>query len=518
MSAPASTNLYELLGVRKDATSQEVRQAYRRRALQTHPDRLPQDVSAADKKAAEEQFRLVNNAYEVLNNEENRKLYDKHGVWPPPAERPDYPRRPSRDQFSQNPFFNDPFFQTPFGSGARAERGFAFTDPFELFNSLFGDLHNAFDNDPFFSGTPFVHAPFNDPFFRSPFDNDPVFRSAFGGSPFGNSMFGGSPFGALMGDAMFPQIEGGSSSRVYSSRTEAVGQNGQWVSRSQMTRTVNGRTETITKRVDASGNEHITYASPEGERYTINGVEQPTHSNRPVEGPRPSETAPPRQPPRAIADTPAQRAEDYVLRQQPQPCNIPVSGPTQTPAPAASANAYPVRARSHRSHHSGHSDHRDRLSAEDGPRRSYTTPAPPRGSFPPPYPPTDPRMTGHNRVDVDAAPVAPVIPGQHIRGGRDRTESARHASLDNGQALMRDPRRDSAQSARSYRSHHDLHTGDSVRDRTSHRSSRHESRDYARSYPRERDFGSGAEARDTGAGPVLPEQPRGHSQRGWRGW
>ena len=51
-----------------------MRKAYRRLALQTHPDRLPQNVSTADKKAAEEQFRLVNNAYEVLNNEENRKV------------------------------------------------------------------------------------------------------------------------------------------------------------------------------------------------------------------------------------------------------------------------------------------------------------------------------------------------------------------------------------------------------------------------------------------------------------
>ncbi|KAJ2974510.1 hypothetical protein NUW54_g11883 [Trametes sanguinea] len=70
----STTNFYEVLGVKQDATQEEVRKAYRRRALQTHPDRLPQDVSQADKKKAEEQFRLVNNAYEVLNNEESRKV------------------------------------------------------------------------------------------------------------------------------------------------------------------------------------------------------------------------------------------------------------------------------------------------------------------------------------------------------------------------------------------------------------------------------------------------------------
>lgn len=69
------------------------------------------------------------------------------------------------------------------------------------------------------------------------------------GDPFG-SMFGRSPFGGLLGGAMFPALEDMAGARVYSSSTQAVGTNGQWVSRSQMTRTVNGRTEVITKRID----------------------------------------------------------------------------------------------------------------------------------------------------------------------------------------------------------------------------------------------------------------------------
>ena len=42
-------------------------------ALQTHPDRLPPNVSTAEKRAAEEQFTKVNNAYEVLSDMEKRQ-------------------------------------------------------------------------------------------------------------------------------------------------------------------------------------------------------------------------------------------------------------------------------------------------------------------------------------------------------------------------------------------------------------------------------------------------------------
>ena len=170
-------------------------------------------------------------------------MYDKHGVWPPPTEQPDFGRR---DAFGSmhDPFMDHPLFNRPFGPSR--SRPFTFTDPFELFNSLFGDLHSAFDNDPFFSNTPF-RSHFDDPFFRSPFGASP-----FGGrtgDPFG-SMFGRSPFGGFLGGPMFPAIEDMPGGRFYSSSTEAIGTNGQWVSRSQMTRTINGRTEVITKRID----------------------------------------------------------------------------------------------------------------------------------------------------------------------------------------------------------------------------------------------------------------------------
>ena len=65
---------YAALGVPKTATSKEIKQAFRRLARQYHPDVNP------DKKEAEEKFKEINEAYEVLSDEEKRKEYDELGA------------------------------------------------------------------------------------------------------------------------------------------------------------------------------------------------------------------------------------------------------------------------------------------------------------------------------------------------------------------------------------------------------------------------------------------------------
>jgi molecular chaperone DnaJ len=66
---------YELLGVSKNATHQEIEQAYRKLAVQYHPDRVPQDK----KNEAREKFKEISEAYAVLSDSNKKSQYDQFG-------------------------------------------------------------------------------------------------------------------------------------------------------------------------------------------------------------------------------------------------------------------------------------------------------------------------------------------------------------------------------------------------------------------------------------------------------
>ncbi|RDX54282.1 DnaJ-domain-containing protein [Lentinus brumalis] len=72
----ATRNLYDILGVPQNATPEAVRKAYKFRALETHPDKLPPGADEEIIEAAQARFRDVRTAFDVLSDPAKRKAYD----------------------------------------------------------------------------------------------------------------------------------------------------------------------------------------------------------------------------------------------------------------------------------------------------------------------------------------------------------------------------------------------------------------------------------------------------------
>ncbi len=110
---------YEILGVNRNAEADEIKKAYRKLAVKYHPDKNPGD------KTAEEQFKELGEAYEVLDDPQKRAAYDQFG-------------------------------HAAFDPRARASRagnfGGGFHDPFEIFREVFGGSGSIFES--VFGGSP----------------------------------------------------------------------------------------------------------------------------------------------------------------------------------------------------------------------------------------------------------------------------------------------------------------------------------------------------------------------------
>ncbi|KAF8074828.1 hypothetical protein FPV67DRAFT_600364 [Lyophyllum atratum] len=141
------TEYYEILAVKRDCEDVDIKKAYRKLALSLHPDK-----NGAP--GADEAFKLVSKAFQVLSDPQKRAVYDRSGSDP-------------EDRFGGMPSRTSGFSSSPFGGGASFEGELS---PEDLFNMFFGG-----------GGTGF----------SSGFGGGPVFTTTFGSGGFRTTRMGG---------------------------------------------------------------------------------------------------------------------------------------------------------------------------------------------------------------------------------------------------------------------------------------------------------------------------------------
>jgi len=139
MSKPAH---YQTLGVAKDATPEQIKKAYRKLALKWHPDRNPDNKSAAEHK-----FKEIGEAYSVLSDADKRRNYDQLGTEKAQNRKfsgsNPFQRQQRQQRQQQNPFSHrnaENIFQQFFSNGSANSGGFA---DFGGFGGAFGEEQRA---------------------------------------------------------------------------------------------------------------------------------------------------------------------------------------------------------------------------------------------------------------------------------------------------------------------------------------------------------------------------------------
>lgn len=264
---------YATLGVPKDASTAQIKSAYRKLALKHHPDK--QRGSEEDKARASSVFTKIGNAYEILSDEDARKQYDASVA-------PGYRRSSSqgvRDHYEhdlfQDHFAHDSFPRHPSRGQhqyqQQQQHTHEFTDPFELFERVFAEEFGmgGFGRPSQSQSRGQMRSPFDDPFFSQSMGSMGGFGGG-GGSPFGmmDQMMNMHRSFGMMDDMMGqmqqqqtrPSNQRGGSSSSFSSFSSSSGY-GARESVSTSTQIINGRRQTVTERTvvrpDGSVEKHI---------------------------------------------------------------------------------------------------------------------------------------------------------------------------------------------------------------------------------------------------------------------
>ncbi|XP_041658453.1 dnaJ homolog subfamily B member 6a [Cheilinus undulatus] len=255
---------YQVLGVRRDVSADEIKKAYRKLALRWHPDKNPENKEEAEKK-----FKELSEAYEVLSDADKRSIYDRYGK----------EGLTGSSGRGGGHFHNGDHFHEPF----------TFRNPEDVFREFFGgrdpfaDLFGAdpFGDDPFFSGGRRHQSRSSrnrtGGSFYGGFVGFPPFGAGF--SPFdpGFGSFGSMSAMGHMGHMSTMGSLGGGGFTSFSSTSfggGGGGSMGNFRSVSTSTKIINGRKIT-TKRIVENGQERVEVEEDGQLRsLTINGKEQ----------------------------------------------------------------------------------------------------------------------------------------------------------------------------------------------------------------------------------------------------
>ncbi|CAJ1087214.1 dnaJ homolog subfamily B member 6a [Xyrichtys novacula] len=249
---------YQVLGVRRDVSADEIKKAYRKLALRWHPDKNPEN-----KEEAERKFKELSEAYEVLSDANKRSIYDHYG----------------KEGLTGNSGGRDHFHEP-----------FTFRNPEDVFREFFGGRDpfadffgtDPFSDDPFFSGARRQQNRSSrnrtGGSFYGGFVGFPPFGAGF--SPFdpGFGSFGSMSTMGHMGHMTTMGSLGGGGFTSFSSTSFGGGSGGggmgNFRSVSTSTKIINGRKIT-TKRIIENGQERVEVEEDGQLRsLTINGKEQ----------------------------------------------------------------------------------------------------------------------------------------------------------------------------------------------------------------------------------------------------